>query len=298
MSEKKRALGRGLDALLDSSNSYRENDGDNVLRKPNRGGIADIPVVQIKANPDQPRKDFDEDKLAQLADSIKQQGIIQPITVRKISRDRYELISGERRFRASQLIGLKEIPAYVKEANDAQALEMALVENIQRQDLNALEIALSYQHLINDCEISMDDIGERVGKNRSTVNNYLRLLKLPDNIQSGLRDDKISMGHARALINIESQQDQLLIFEMISAKGLSVRQVEELVRKLQDKKQQKTTKSTTLLPYKYQQFNSKLKKQYGKNVSIKRNTKGKGQIAFEFKNDAELESIIQKLLNS
>jgi len=297
MNAKKRALGRGLDALLDSNYGGNTNS-ENVLHKPNRGGIADIPLEQIKANPDQPRKDFDQDKLTQLADSIKNQGIIQPITVRKTSRDRYELISGERRFRASQMIGLKEIPAYVREANDDQALEMALVENIQRQDLNALEIALSYQHLIHDCNISMEDIGERVGKNRSTVNNYLRLLKLPDNIQSGLRDDKISMGHARALINIESQQDQLLIYEMISTKGLSVRQVEELVRKLQDKEQKQTIKTTVQLPYKYQQFNHKLKKHFGKEVSIKRNSKGKGQIYFEFNDDNELESIIEKLLNS
>lgn len=297
MNAKKRALGRGLDALLDSSYGGSANS-ENVLQKPNRGGIADIPIEQIKANPDQPRKDFDKDKLSQLAESIKNQGIIQPITVRKTSRDRYELISGERRFRASKMIGLKEIPAYVREANDSQALEMALVENIQRQDLNALDIALSYQHLIHDCNISMDDIGERVGKNRSTVHNYLRLLKLPDNIQTGLRDDKISMGHARALINIESQQDQLLIYEMISAKGLSVRQVEELVRKLQDKEQKQTRKTTVQLPYKYQQFNNKLKKYFGKEVYIKRNNKGKGQIYFEFKDDTELESIIEKLLNS
>jgi ParB family chromosome partitioning protein len=296
MNAKKSALGRGLDALLDSSNS--QNKEDSVLRKPNRGGVADIPLNQIKANPDQPRKDFDKEKLEQLAESIKQQGIIQPITVRKISRDRYELISGERRFRASQLIELKEIPAYVREASNEQALEMALVENIQRQDLNALEIALSYQHLIQDCNISMDDIGGRVGKNRSTVNNYLRLLKLPDNIQSGLRDSKISMGHARALINIESQQDQLLIYEMITAKGLSVRQVEELVRKLQNKEQKQSIKTTIKLPYKYQQFNNKLKKHFGNTVSIKRNAKGKGQLSFEFKSDKELDSIIDKLLNS
>lgn len=297
MSAKKRALGRGLDALLDSSYGGSAND-ENILHKPNRGGIADIPLEQIKANPSQPRKDFDKDKLLQLAESIKQQGIIQPITVRKTSRDRYELISGERRFRASQMIGLKEIPSYVREANDNQALEMALVENIQRQNLNALEIALSYQHLINDCNLSMDDIGERVGKNRSTINNYLRLLKLPDNIQSDLRDDKISMGHARAIINIESQQDQLLIYEMIISKGLSVRQVEELVRKLQDKEQKIKTKTNIQLPYKYQQFNAKLKKYFGKQVNIKRDIKGKGQIYFDFNNDAELEFIIEKLLNS
>ncbi len=298
MSEKRRALGRGLDALLDSAKSSKDNNSDNMLRKPNRGGIADIPVSQIKANPDQPRRDFDKDKLAQLAESIKQQGIIQPITVRKTSRDRYELISGERRFRAAQQIGLAEIPAYVREANDAQALEMALVENIQRQDLNALEIALSYQHLIQDCNINMDDIGDRVGKNRSTVNNYLRLLKLPEPIQLGLRDGKLSMGHARALINIESQQDQILIYEMTISKGLSVRQVEDLVRKLQDKEQHKIIKSKTKLPFKYQQFKNKLKKHYGKEVVIRRNNKGKGQISFDFENDTELESIIEKLLNS
>ncbi len=295
MNAKRSALGRGLDALLDSSDI--KNKEEDILRKPNRGGVADIPLSQIKANPDQPRKDFDKDKLEQLAESIRQQGIIQPITVRKISRNRYELISGERRFRASQLTELKEIPAYVREASNEQALEMALVENIQRQDLNALEIALSYQHLIQDCNISMDDIGERVGKNRSTINNYLRLLKLPDIIQSGLRDSKISMGHARALINIESQQEQLLIYEMITSKSLSVRQVEDLVRKLQNKEQKQSVKTTVKLPYKYQQFHNKLKKHYGNEIVIKRNAKGKGHLSFEFKNDAELESIIEKLLN-
>ncbi len=292
---KKGALGRGLDALLDSDYG-KSTSSDELLQQPKMGGISEIPISQIHANTNQPRKNFDEGQLQQLAESIKEHGIIQPITIRKIGRKEYELISGERRFRASKKIGLKQIPAYVKEANNIQALEMALVENIQRQDLNALEIALSYQHLIQDCNINLEDLGQRVGKNRSTITNYLRLLKLPERIQFALRDTLIGMGHARAIINIESQQDQLFVFEETIKKKLSVRQVEELVRKLQNKTST-TKKIVPQLPFKYQKFNTKLKKQYGKSVDIKRNGKGKGLISFNFNNDTELESILEKLLN-
>lgn len=299
MNAKKRALGRGLDALLDTQTDKKKveigaGDGSRVLT----GGIAEIPLDQIIANPDQPRKEFDEEKLSQLANSIKEQGIIQPVTVRKIGRDKYELISGERRYRASLKNKAKAIPAYVREADNVQVLEMALVENIQRQDLNALEIALSYQHLIQDCEIKMEDLGNRVGKSRSTVNNYLRLLKLPVKIQAGLQEDLLSMGHARALINIDSEQDQLFVYDEIIKKELSVRQVEEVARKIQDKSQKKSTKTQLALPYKYQQFNSKLKQQFGKNISLKRNAKGKGSISFNFKNDSELDKLLEQLLDT
>ncbi len=296
MTAKRKALGRGLGALLESSN-YEKADGSHIGGN-STGAIAEIPLKLIVANSDQPRKEFDIELLQQLADSIKQQGIIQPITVRKISDTNYELISGERRYRASKLNGMKAIPAYVREADDTQALEMALVENIQRQDLNALEVALSYQHLIQDCGINMEDLGEKVGKKRSTVNNYLRLLKLPDIIQLGLRENKITMGHARALINIESEQDQMFIFEEIVKNQLSVRQVEELSRKIQDKSTKKTSKTKLVLPYKYEKFSTKLSKQFGKGSAIKRNIKGKGSINITFKNDEELDSLLQQLLNS
>lgn len=295
MSAKKLALGKGLGALL--NNEYNaEGKSLSSMQTVVVGGISNIPLKQITANAAQPRKEFDEEKLNQLAQSIKQQGIIQPITVRKIARNSYELISGERRFRASKIIGLQEIPAYIKEANDTQALEMALVENIQRQDLNALEIALSYQHLIDDCDISMEDIGEKVSKNRSTVNNYLRLLKLPDSIQAGVKSNLIGMSHARTIININSEQDQLIVFEEIVKKDLSVRQVEELVRKLNDKSNTKV-KLELGLPYKYKQLHSKLKKEFGGNIKIKRNAKGKGSLVFDYKNDSELESLLYRLLN-
>jgi len=295
MSAKKLALGKGLGALL--NNEY-SGEGKSISSMQTNvvGGISNISLNQINANIDQPRKEFDEEKLSQLAQSIKQQGIIQPITVRKIGRNKYELISGERRFRASKIIGLKEIPAYIKEANDTQALEMALVENIQRQDLNALEIALSYQHLITDCNISMEDIGEKVSKNRSTVNNYLRLLKLPDSIQAAVKSNKLGMSHARAIININNEQDQLIVFDEIIKKDLSVRQVEDLVRKLNDKSNTQG-KTEVILPYKYKQLHTKLKKEFGGNINIKRNAKGKGSLVFNYKNDDELDELLSKLLN-
>ena len=294
MSAKKKALGRGLGALLESSN-YERADGSNIGNN-SIGAIADISLDSIVTNSDQPRKEFDLVLLEQLADSIKHQGIIQPITVRKIGKTKYELISGERRFRASKLVDLKTIPAYVRQANDTQALEMALVENIQRQDLNALEVALSYQHLIQDCGIKMEDLGDKVGKKRSTINNYLRLLKLPNSIQYGLRVNKISMGHARALINIELEQDQILIFEEIIKNKLSVRQVEELSRKVQEKSLVKASTTKISLPFKYEQYSTKLAKQFGKNTTIKRNIKGKGSINISFKNDEELDKLLTELL--
>jgi ParB family chromosome partitioning protein len=298
MSVQKKALGRGLDALLDSSNYQKSSSNNELEQKPVTGGIAEIPLHQIKANQDQPRKEFDYEKLDQLAESIKKLGIIQPITVRKISRDRYELISGERRFRAAQLLHFESIPAYVREADNVQSLEMALVENIQRQDLNPLEIALSYHHLVTDCQISVEELSAKMGKNKSTVINFLRLLKLPDHIQIGLRENKLSMGHARALINIESEQEQLLVYEDILKKNLSVRQVEDLVRKLHDKSVKKESKTSLSLPFKYEQFKTKLVKQFGKHIDIKRSSKGTGSIEFNFTSDDELDSIIEQLLKS
>ncbi|TYZ06010.1 ParB/RepB/Spo0J family partition protein [Hymenobacter lutimineralis] len=219
-------LGRGLNALIEGS--YEKKSERLVSHPVNSVGL--IAVGQIQANPYQPRTHFDQEALQELAESIKVQGIIQPVTVRQTGTNTYQLISGERRLQASKLAGLEAIPAYIRKADDQQMLEMALIENIQRENLNAIEIALSYQRLVSECNLKQEELGDRVGKNRSTVTNYLRLLKLPPDIQIGLRDAVISMGHARALINIEDTEQQLALFRRIVAEELSVRRVEQLVR--------------------------------------------------------------------
>ena len=227
-------LGRGLNALIEGS-SYDKapapgtDTRDRLVPHP-INSVGQIRVEQIEANPYQPRTHFDQEALAELADSIKVQGIIQPVTVRQIGTNTYQLISGERRLQASKLAGLNTIPAYIRKADDQQMLEMALIENIQRENLNAIEIALSYQRLLSECQLRQEDLGERVGKNRSTVTNYLRLLKLPPDIQIGLRDGVIGMGHARALLSLEDPQQQIALFRRIVVEDLSVRRVEELVR--------------------------------------------------------------------
>src|SRR6185295_16660346 len=225
---KKKGLGRGLSALLSDTPETERLEEAPVAS----GTMNEISVSEIEVNPFQPRKYFDQETLRELADSIKIHGIIQPITVRKLARNQYQLISGERRFQADRLSGLKTIPAYIRSADDQQMLEMSLIENIQRENLNPIEIALSYQRLLTECNIKQDELGERVGKNRSTVTNYLRLLKLPPDIQIALRDNKLSMGHARAIINVENPDVQLMIFKKTVKEDLSVRQVEELARSL------------------------------------------------------------------
>jgi len=299
MTAAKKALGRGLDAIF--GDNARENapstGNEQIGNIPVAGAISDIFLREIITNPDQPRKEFDEAKLEELSESIKNHGIIQPVTVRKTARNKYELITGERRYRASKMAGLKSIPAFIREANDIQVMEMALVENIQRQDLNAIEIAFSYQKLVDECNLSYEDLSKRVGKKRATVNNYLRLLKLPIDIQLALKEQLVSMGHARALINIESIDDQLFVLKETIEKELSVRQVEAIVRKIQNGKAKVKTK-TTELPYKYQQLNSKLKKQLNAPFEIKRSNKGKGRITIEFDSDKKLDQILNEILNS
>ena len=242
---KKKALGRGLSALL-SDNTPEDKLEVDIQSPANPGqkapiasGIAEIPVEEIEVNPFQPRTHFDQEALQELSESIKIHGIIQPITVRRLTNHQYQLISGERRFQASKLAGLKTIPAYIRSANDQQMLEMALIENIQRENLNAIEIALSYQRLISECSLKQDELGERVGKNRATVTNYLRLLRLPPDIQIAVRDNKLSMGHARAIINVENPDKQLYIFKKTLNEDLSVRKVEELVREMSPRKGEK-----------------------------------------------------------
>src|SRR5476651_379733 len=237
--EKKRGLGKGLSALLDDStlvNSHSHQTTRSISSAPeinDAGSINEISISEIEVNPYQPRTDFETQALNELADSIKLQGLIQPITVRRLSAHKYQLISGERRFRASKLAGLTQVPAYVRTANDQQMLEMALIENIQRENLNAIEVALSFQRMIEECNLKQEELGDRVSKNRSTITNYLRLLKLPPVIQASIRDGEISMGHAKALIAVTDPTKQLYIHRHIIQQGLSVRKVEEMVREEQ-----------------------------------------------------------------
>lgn len=265
--KKRNALGRGLGALLQDSESV---NNDNITSLQTLNTMSEIDIRAIEVNPFQPRSYFDTDALNELAESIRVQGIIQPITVRQLSRDQYQLISGERRLQASKIAGLRTIPAYVRTANDQQMLELALIENIQRENLNSIEIALSYQRLISECNLKQDELGERVGKNRTTVNNYIRLLKLPPEIQVALRDNKISMGHARAIINIEHVDTKLSIFRKIMEEDLSVRKVEEIVRDLSNSTYDNNSRKEKKNPQKYEfvQIQSKLSSHFGTKVNI------------------------------
>lgn len=293
---KKKALGRGLNALLsDSENEERLESDLPVVHTSPSGSIAEIPVNQIEVNPFQPRTHFDKESLQELAESIKVHGIIQPITVRRLARDQYQLISGERRFQASQLAGLKTIPAYVRSADDQQMLEMALIENIQRENLNAIEIALSYQRLISECNLNQEQLGERVGKNRATVTNYLRLLKLPPDVQIAVRDNKITMGHARAIINVENPDQQLFIFKKTLAEDLSVRKVEELVRSLGAQAQTKETPGTpSTANREISNLQSQLSSHFGTRVVVKSDGK-KGEIKIPFLSVEDLNRILDIL---
>ncbi|QOI97809.1 MAG: ParB/RepB/Spo0J family partition protein [Flammeovirgaceae bacterium] len=293
---KKKALGRGLNALLSDSNVDDRLETDvPVAHNTPAGGILEIPVEQIEVNPFQPRTHFDQDALNELADSIKVHGIIQPITVRRLTHNQYQLISGERRLQASKLAGLKTIPAYVRLADDQQMLEMSLIENIQRENLNAIEIALSYQRLISECNLKQEELGDRVGKNRATVTNYLRLLKLPPDIQIAVRDNKISMGHARAIINVENPDTQLFIFNKILSDDLSVRKVEELVREIGSKKTEKR-EAATVSPATREiaQLQSRLSSHFGTRVAVKSDGK-KGEIKIPFLSIEDLNRILDIL---
>lgn len=259
-------------------------------------GIAEIELALIEVNPYQPRTHFDEEALRELGESIRTQGIIQPITVRKTDQNKYQLISGERRFQASKSIGLVKIPAYVRTANDQQMLEMALIENIQRENLNAIEIALSYQRLMHECNLKQEELGDRVGKNRTTVNNYMRLLRLPPVIQAAVRDNKISMGHARALITIDSHDVQLRLFRKIVDEGWSVRKVEEEVRKLSLlPRQDEPAKAKPAVKQEIKALQYRLSSVIGSKVSIKSDENRKGEIKIPFGSKAELDRILDNL---
>lgn len=299
---KKKALGRGLSALLsdNSSDDKLEVDipsagtrsAENTAATPPASGMTEIPIEEIEVNPFQPRTHFDQEALLELAESITVHGIIQPITVRRLAPRQYQLISGERRFQASKLAGLKSIPAYVRSADDQQMLEMALIENIQRENLNAIEIALSYQRLISEIGLKQDALGERVGKNRTTVTNYLRLLKLPPDIQIAVRDNKLSMGHARAIISVENPDQQLYIFKKTLEDDLSVRKVEELVREVTERSSPK--KDNVPAPQanrEITQLQSKLSSHFGTRVVVKSDGK-KGEIKIPFLSVEDLNRIL------
>lgn len=291
--KRRNALGRGLGALLEDSPSHEQKA--EIVREVS--SINEIPLDKVEVNPYQPRTDFDRQALEELAESIKVQGIIQPITVRKLGNDRYQLISGERRIQAAKLSGLEKIPAYIRLANDQQMLEMALIENIQRENLNAMEIALSYQRLISECDLKQEELGDRVGKNRSTVNNYLRLLKLPPDIQAALRDNRITMGHARAMINVDNVDRQLHIFEKIIREELSVRKVEALVRDLvaPKKKENASSKADPQVAYQFKQLQSRLSSHFGTRVQVKNSGKEKGEIKIPFVSSDDLHRILELL---
>lgn len=298
--KKRNALGRGLSALLEDSDTV---DVKNTSATEGRANVhfSEVNVDSIETNPYQPRLDFDPVALQELSDSIKVQGIIQPITVRKLTPTKYQLISGERRFQASKLAGLKKIPAYIRTANDQEMLEMALIENIQRADLNAIEVALSYQRLMHECSLKQEELGDRVGKNRSTVTNYLRLLKLPPDIQAAIRENKISMGHARALITIENVAAQLDIFKKILDEGLSVRKVEELARIVNNagaqavKKEETKTEEKTRNP-EIQKLQDRLSSHFGTRVLVNSdNKKHKGEIKIPFVSVEDLNRILEIL---
>ena len=284
---KKQALGRGLSALLQESSSVisaSDKNADKVV-----GSIIEIELDFIDVNPFQPRTYFDEEALNELANSIKELGVIQPITVRKIDKNQFQLVSGERRFRASKLIGNKTVPAYIRLANDQEMLEMALVENIQRKNLDPIEVALSYQRLIDEIQLTQEELSTRVGKKRSTVTNYLRLLKLDPILQTGMRDGFISMGHGRAMINVENTEDQLAIYERILSEKLSVRQTEDLVKNL---------KSTTVAKPKKKQIPPYIKtsikdisEYFGHKIDVSVSANGKGKISIPFHSEEDFNRI-------
>lgn len=285
---KKQALGRGLSALLkDPGNdiqSAQDKNADKVI-----GNIVELDLNTIEVNPFQPRTSFNEENLRELASSIKELGIIQPITVRKLDFNNYQLVSGERRFRASKLIGLQTIPAYIRIANDQESLEMALVENIQRQDLDPIEIALSYQRLIDEINLTQEQMSERVGKKRSTISNYLRLLKLDPIIQTGIRDGFISMGHGRAMINIENQTIQLDIYEKIVSNNLSVRDTETLVRNFNNSSEVSLPNKTESqeLPKYIKKGVKEFSEYFGHKIDVKVSSNGKGKITIPFHSEED-----------
>ena len=288
--KKQPALGRGLGALLTNVDTDITS-----LTGATLGSISLLPIHSIETNPFNPREYFQKEALDELAVSIGTHGIIQPLTVRKLGRDKYQLISGERRFRAAQLAGLIEVPAYIRVANDQAMLEMALVENIQREDLNAIEIGISYQRLIEECALTQEQLGEKIAKSRSNVTNHLRLLKLPAAIQAGVRDGLISMGHARALVSVSDEAEQMRRFNQIHEDGLSVRELEQLLKKPKTQAPINNLNVSTKLSSLQMVFIEELEKRLAANVSIQKNGKGQGKLIVPFKSDDDFKRIISLL---
>lgn len=296
---KKRALGKGLGALLESQETDitgRGSDDAAVV-----GAVSNIKIEDIEVNPFQPRTEFEKQALVELANSIKEHGIIQPITLRKNGYGKYQIISGERRFRASQIVGLTEVPAYVRIANDQAMLEMAIVENIQRQDLNPIEVAISFQRLIDECDLTQEELGEKVSKNRSTVTNYLRLLRLPDVIQIGLKEGELSMGHARALLGADSEEELINFYNRVIEEKLSVRKTEELVKGKLDTPEPVQTevkgssKPRYSLSFEEQKKRDRLAEYLDSKVSISKSTNGGGKIVINFNDQRHLKDILEAL---
>ena len=296
-SQKKDALGKGIRSLLQNIDADLKTTAGNlktdIVEK--TAGSFRVPLDQIEVNPKQPRKDFDETALSELAASIKMHDIIQPLTVAAMQNGKYKLIAGERRYRAAKIAGLKDLPVYIRQANDGQLLELALLENLQRENLNAIEIAISYKRLMDDLEYTQEQVAERMGKERSTVTNYIRLLKLPPDIQVAVRNGVISMGHARALINVDVVDKQLFVFAEIKNRGLSVRQTEDLVRKIYTTGNPVKTSVKTALPPAFKKIEDNLASQFSTKVKLTHNKKGYGSILLEYYSLEELNSLLDKL---
>jgi ParB family transcriptional regulator, chromosome partitioning protein len=297
---KKQGLGKGIRALLDTIDEEIKvpNEGVPAVSGQNANTIARIPLEQIAVNPKQPRRDFEEQALQELAASIRLHDVIQPITVTKTGPSSYQLISGERRLRASRMAGLVDIPAYIRTADSQGILEMALLENLQREDLNAIEIALSYRQLMDECGLTQEQVSDRMKKERSTVANYLRLLKLPPDVQRAVRDGQISMGHARAIIGLEHVEQQLYVFREIMQRGLSVRQVEQMVKEMSaDNAANAPAKPSApaKLPAAYKRIEDNMASHFSTKVKLDRKKNGKGKIQIEFYNDEDLERIMSKM---
>ena len=294
---KKDALGKGIRSLLQNIDADLKTTAGNlktdIVEK--TAGSFRVPLDQIEVNPKQPRKDFDETALSELAASIKMHDIIQPLTVAAMQNGKYKLIAGERRYRAAKIAGLKDLPVYIRQANDGQLLELALLENLQRENLNAIEIAISYKRLMDDLEYTQEQVAERMGKERSTVTNYIRLLKLPPDIQVAVRNGVISMGHARALINVDVVDKQLFVFAEIKNRGLSVRQTEDLVRKIYTTGNPVKTSVKTALPPAFKKIEDNLASQFSTKVKLTHNKKGYGSILLEYYSLEELNSLLDKL---
>ena len=295
MKSKKSVLGRGLEAILrspDTDITSKDISGNYVV-----GAIANLDINKIEANPFQPRNKFEEEALNELSLSIKEQGVVQPVTVRKLGYDKYQLISGERRLRAAKLAGLENIPSYIRVANDKQMLEMSLIENIHREDLNAIEIGISYQRLMEECKLTQEELSKRIGKQRSTIANFVRLLKLPAEIQIAIRDGLITAGHARSFINLENREDQLQLLSEVLENDLSVREIEKKVKKRNNPGCKKPSNKNMLLPEKYRTFRSNLSEKLKTKVDVKKNNNGRGSIVISFKSDEEMDKIISLLNN-